>query len=168
MMTPHGNAYRIVKVKGSYLANAVLRRWHQYCYERQPPTLRTAPYFLLRRKTLLILACLILLAGAVLRPLSFILLLRSRRFIVVLVAGLLEGALVRELAVRCLGTKGRLWYTRWAAPIFLLVALVTVNTAAHTADRLALQVLGVGPFLSSGAAAYVLVTLELIWIAVFR
>jgi len=168
MMMPHGNACRIVRAKLSHLVNAALRRWHQYCYEKEPPTFRTTPHFLLRRKTLLILAFFILLAGAVLRPLRFILLLRSRRFITVLVAGLLVGALVRELAARCLGTKGRLWYTRWAAPIFLLVAFVAVNIALRVVDRLAFAVLGTGPFLSSAAAAYVLVPLELIGIAVFR
>jgi hypothetical protein len=168
MMTPQGNARRIVRAKLSPLVNATLRRWHQYGYEKEPPTFRTIPHFLLRRKTLLILAFSILLAGAVLRPWSFILLLRSRGFIAVLVAGLLAGALVRELAAVCLGTKGRLWYTRWAAPVFLLAALVAVNTAVHAADRLAHQVLGTGPFLSSGAAAYVLIALELLWIAAFR
>jgi hypothetical protein len=104
-MMPHRNVYRIVRDQLPRLASASLRRWHQYRYERQPSTFPTNPHFLLRRKTLLILAFFILLAGAVLRPLSFVLLLRSRGFIVVLVAGLLAGALVREIAASCLGTK---------------------------------------------------------------
>jgi hypothetical protein len=167
-MTPQDKAYRIVKAKGSNLANAGLRRWHQYRYQRKPPTFRTTPHFLLRRKTLLILACFILLAGAVLRPLSFILLLRSRRFIVVLVAGLLVGALVRELAAVCLGTKGRLWYTRWGAPVFLLIALVAVNALFPIADHMVVRIFGIGPFFSSVAAAYVLVGMELVAIALLR
>lgn len=168
MMTPHGNAYRIIRATLSPLVNAAVRRWHQYGYEKEPPTFRTTPHCLLRRKTLLILAFSILLAGAVLRPWSFILLLRSRGFIAVLAAGLLAGALVRELAAVCLGTKGRLWYTRWAAPVFLLAAFVAVNIALHAADRLAFAVLGTGPFLASAVAAYVLIALELIWIALLR
>ena len=168
MMTRHGNAYRIVRAKLSHLANTVLRRWHQYCYARRPPMFRTTPHFLLRSKTLLILACLILLAGAVLKPLSFVLLLRGRRFIAVLVAGLLVGTLVRELAVVCLGTKGRLWYTRWAAPVFLLVALAAINSLFPIADLALVKMFGTGPFFSSPAAAHVVIAMELVTIALLR
>jgi hypothetical protein len=148
--------------------DAALGRWHRYCYLRKPPTFRTDPHFLLRRKTLLTLACFILLVGAVFRPLSFVWLLWRRKFIAVLVAGLLAGALVREVAAVCLGTKGRLWYTRWEAPAFVLLAIVAVNVAAHVADRLVFKVVGMGPFLSSAAATHVLIAFELIGIAVLR
>jgi hypothetical protein len=158
MMTPHDKLYSIVKAKASNLANAGLRRWHQYRYERKPPTFRMTPHFLLQRKTLLILACLILLAGMVFRPLSFLLLLWGRRFIAVLVAGLLMGALVRELAASCLGTKGRLWYTRWEAPVFLLITVVAVNALFPVADRMVARIFGIGPFFSSAVAAHVLVS----------
>jgi hypothetical protein len=50
----------------------------------------------------------------------------------------------------------------------LLVAFVAVNVAVRAADRLAFEVLGTGPFLASTAAAYVLIALELIWIALLR
>ena len=91
-------------------ADAGLRRWHRYCYEKKPPMLHTAPHFLLRRKRLFTLALVILVTGAAIRPLSFVFLLWGRKLIAVLLTGLLIGALVRELAAVCLGTKGRLYY----------------------------------------------------------
>jgi len=150
------------------LADAGLQRWHRYCYEKEPPTLHTAPHFLLRRKMLFTLAIVILLAGAAIRPLSFVFLLWGRKCIAVLVAGLLIGALVRELAAVCLGTKGRLWYTRRIAPFFVLALLVAIHTALPIADRLVTRVFGIEPFFSSAASVHVLVAIELMTMALLR
>lgn len=150
------------------LTKTGLSRWHRYRYEKRAPAFQTTPHFLLRRKILLILACFILLAGVVLRPLSFLRLLWGRRFVVVFVTGFLAGALVGQLAAVCLGTGGRLWYTRCAAPAFVLIAFIAVNALFPIADRLIAGVFGIGPFFSLHAAAYVLTAMELVGIALVR
>lgn len=123
---------------------------------------------MLRRKVLFTLAGAILLACAISSPLSFLFLLCTDKFVALVIVGFLVAATVRILAPVCFATKGGVWHTRWTAPVFLLVALVAVNVALRAADRLAFEVFGTGPFLSSTAAAYVLIALELIWIAVLR
>jgi hypothetical protein len=105
------------------------------------------------------------LACAISSPLSLMFLLCSDRLIVLVIAGFLIAAAVRASVPVCLATKKRLWHTRWPAPVLMLVVLVAINITLRVADRLALQVLGTGPFLSSAAAPYVLIALELIWIA---
>lgn len=164
----HQNDQHDLRARGKRLADACVSRWHRYHYEKAPPMLCTTPHFLLRRKTLMGVALLILLAGAVLRPFSSLLLLRSPKFIAVVVAGFLMGALVRELAAVCLGTKGRLWHTRRIAPVFLVAVMATVQTLLLCADRLVARILGIGPFFSSAVAAHVLLGMELIAVAVLR
>jgi len=149
-------------------ADAGLRRWHRYCYEKKPPMLHTAPHFLLRRKTLFTLALVILVTGAAIRPLSFVFLLWGRKLIAVLLTGLLIGALVRELAAVCLGTKGRLWYTRRIAPFLVLALFVAIHTVLPLADRLVARMFGIGPFVSSAASVHVLVAMALMTIALLR
>lgn len=157
-----------LKQKVRPLADAGLRRWHRYCYEKEPPALHTAPHFLLRRKTLFTLAVVILLAGAAIRPLSFVFLLWGRRFIAVLVTGLLIGALLRQLTAICLGTKGRLWYTRRIAPFLVLALLVAIHTTLPIADQLVARMFRIGSFFSSAASVHALVAIELVTIALLR
>lgn len=135
---------------------------------RWPGVVPRRPHFLLRRKVLFTLAGAILLACAISSPLSLLFLLCSDRLVALVIAGFLVAATVRILAPVCFAAKGGAWHTRWAAPIFLFVALVGVNIAFHAADRLAFAVLGTGPFLASAVAAHVLITLELIWIVLLR
>lgn len=123
---------------------------------------------MLRRKVLFTLAGAIVLACAVSSPLRFVFLLCGEKLVALVIGGFLAAAVVRGLLPICFRAKGRPWHTRWTAPVFLLVALVAVNVALRAADRLAFEVFGTGPFLSSATAAYVLIALELIWIAVLR
>ena len=164
----HQDNQHDLRARGKRLADACVSRWHRYCYEKAPPTLSTTPHFLLRKKTLFTLAVVVILVGAILRPVSFLFLLWSPRFITVVVAGSLLGVLARETAAVYLGTKGRLWYTRRMAPVFLVVTLATMQTLLPVADRLVARMLGIGPFFASGAAAYVLLGMELIAIALLR
>jgi len=142
------------------------RNWRSR--QRWPVVSARKPRGLLRRKILFTLAGAILIACAISSPLAFVLLLCGEKLVALVIAGFLVAATVRMLGPVCLGAKGSVWHTRWAAPIFLLVALVAVNTALRIVDRLGFAVLGTGPFLSSAAAGYVLIALELVWIAVLR
>jgi len=131
------------------------------------------PHRLLRRKTLLALAGVILLACAISRPLSFIFVLCGDKFVALVIAAFLIVAAIRVLVpvffrTIFFRTRGRAWHTRLTAPLFLFVSLVGVNLVVLAADRLAQEVLGTGLFLSSAAAVYVLIGLELMWIAVLR
>ncbi len=135
---------------------------------RWPVVVPRRPHFLLRRKVLFTLAGAILLACAISSPLSLLFLLCSDRFVALVIAGFLVAATVRILAPVCFAAKGGVWHTRWAAPIFLLVALVGVNIALRAADRLAFEMLGMGPFLSSTAAPSILIAIQLVSIALLR
>jgi len=135
---------------------------------RWPVVVPRRPHLLLRRKVLFTLAGAILLACAISCPLSFLFLLCTDKFVALVIVGFLVAATVRVLAPVCFATKSGVWHTRRASPVFLLVAFVAVNVAVRAADRLAFEVLGTGPFLASAAAAYVLIALELIWIALLR
>jgi hypothetical protein len=95
-------------------------------------------------------------------------LLCSDRLVALVIAGFLVAAMVRILAPVCLAAKGGVWHTRWAAPIFLFVALAGATIALRAVDRLAFEMLGMGPLLSSAAAFYVLIAMELIWMTVLR
>jgi hypothetical protein len=114
------------------------------------------------------LAIAILLAGAAIRPWSFVFLLWGRNLIAILVAGLLIGTLVREVAAVCLGTNGRLWYTRWIAPILVIVLLVAIHTVLPIADRIVARVFNIATFFSSAASVHVLVPIALMTIALLR
>lgn len=150
------------------LVRACISCWHRYHYQKAPPTLSTTPRVLLRRKTLFTLAIAILLAGAAIRPWSFVFLLWGRNLIAILVAGLLIGTLVREVAAVCLGTNGRLWYTRWIAPILVIVLLVAIHTVLPIADRIVARVFNIATFFSSAASVHVLVPIALMTIALLR
>jgi len=136
--------------------------------EKWPVVFVRRPHVLLQRKVLFILAGAILLACAISSPLSFMFLLCSEKLVALVIAGFLGAAVVRMLVPVCLATKGGVWHTRRVAPIFSLVALIAANIALRAVDHLAFAVLGTGPFLSSTAGTYVLIALELIWIAVLR
>lgn len=136
--------------------------------QRQPVALPRRPHWLLQRKVLLTLAAAILLACAVRRPLGFILLVRSRNLVALVIAGFVVAALVRELATVCLRSKGRPWHTRWFAPLLVVLALAGINALLPAADRLAFAVFGIGPLLTSEMVAQVLIALQLMWIAVLR
>jgi len=126
------------------------------------------PHRLLRRKTLFTLAGVILLACAISSPLSFIFVLCGDKLVALVITAFLVVAVVRVLVPVFFRTRGRAWHTRLTAPLFLFVSLVGVNLVVLAADRLAHEVLGTGLFLSSAAAVYVLIGLELMWIAVLR
>jgi len=148
----------------------LLRRNQSY-YERWSIMPRRDPYLLLRPKVLFTLATVILAACAIHRPWRLLLIFSGKgltRVVVLVVAGLLIAALVHELGRVCLRTKGSPWYTRRAAPIFLLAALIGINALLPTVDRIAFAAVGTGPFLSSAAAANALIGIELIWFAVLE
>jgi len=164
----HRNRASMLKTKLRRLAEAGRARWHRYCYEKEPPPLRTRPHFLLRRKVLLALAIVILVLGAVFHPLSFVGLLWARTLFLVIVAAFVVAAGVQQVAATCLGTKGRLWYTRPIAPLFLLLVLALMHALLPMGDCLVARAFGVGPFLSSSVAGHSLLALELMWIALLR
>lgn len=143
-------------------------RLNQRRYDRRVVPLPRRPHWLLRRKVLLTLAVAILLACAVRRPLGFVLLLRHRRLVTVVIAGFAVAALVRELATVCLRSKGCPWHAQRVAPLFLFVALVGINALLPVADRMAVALLGIGPLVTSDMVAHVLIASQLIWLAVLR
>jgi isoprenylcysteine carboxyl methyltransferase (ICMT) family protein YpbQ len=126
---------------------------------------------LLRPKVLFTLAAAILLICAIRRPWRLLFIFSGKGLtytLVFVVAGLLIGAVVHELGQFCFRTKGSPWYTRRAAAVFLIVALMGINTLLPIVDRMAFAVIRTGPFLSSADSAYVLIALELIWVALLE
>ena len=139
--------------------------------ERKPAILRKSPYMLLRPKVLFTLAAAILLICAIRRPWRLLFIFSGKGLtytLVFVVAGLLIGAVVHELGQFCFRTKGSPWYTRRAAAVFLLVAMIGINTLLPIVDRMAFAVIRTGPFLSSADSAYVLIALELVWVALLE
>lgn len=137
-------------------------------YRPRPLVLPRRPCWVLQRKVLLTLAIAILAACAISSPLSLVFLLAGDSFVVLVAVGFVVAALVRVLAPVCLGAKFSRWHTRGIAPVFVLVALVAANALLRTIDPIASQILGSGPFLSSATAVYVVVALELVWLALLR
>ena len=68
----------------------------------------------------------------------------------------------------CLRTRSSPWHTRWTAVVFLPVALIGINTLFSAVDRIAFTLTGAGPFLSSAAAANLLIARELIGVALLE
>ena len=137
-------------------------------YRPRPLALPRRPCWVLQRKVLLTLAVAILVACAISSPLSFAFLLAGDTLVVLVVVGFVVAAFVRVLALVCLGAKFNRWHTRGIAPVFVLVALIVINALLRMADPIASKILGSRPFLSSAAAVYVLVALELVWLAFLR
>jgi len=139
--------------------------------ERKPAMLRKSPYLLLRPKVLFTVAAVILLVCAAHRPWRLLFIFSGKGLtytLVFVVAGLLIGAMVHELGQFCFRTNVSPWYTRRAAAIFLIVALMGINALLPIVDRMAFAVIGTGPFLSSAASGYVLIAFELVWVAMLE
>ena len=129
------------------------------------------PCLLLRPKVLYALAAVILVLCAIHRPWRLLLIFWGKgltRAVVLVIAGLVIAALIHMLGQACLRTRSGPWYTQWAAVVFLPVALIVINAALPTVDRIAFAVIGAGPFLSSSAAANALIAIELIGIALLE
>lgn len=139
--------------------------------ERKPAMLRKSPYLLLRPKVLFTMAAAILLACAIHRPWRLLFVFSGKGLtcaMVFIVAGLVIGAIVHELGQFCLRTNVSPWYTRRAAAVFLLVAMIGINALLPIIDRMVFAVIGTGPFLSSATSAYVLIAFELVWVALLE
>jgi hypothetical protein len=120
---------------------------------------------LLGRNVLFTLAGMILLACAISSPLRFVLLLSSDKLVFLTVAAFIIAVAARGLTTIFIPTDARPWYARTMAPFFLLVALAGVNAVLNIAEQIAFKVFGVDPFMPSAIARYVLLSLELVWIA---
>jgi hypothetical protein len=88
--------------------------------------------------------------------------------VVLAVAALVVAAFVHELGQLCFRRIGGPWFTRAAAVPFLLVAIVGINTVLPVLDRAVFMLTKMGPFLSTAASVYVLVAMQLAWIALLE
>jgi hypothetical protein len=114
------------------------------------------------------LAGLILLFCAITSPLKLVFLASSEKLVTLGIVAIITAAVVRSLANLVLRGRVRPWHTRPLAPLFLLIALVIVNTLLHVAERIAVALFGVDPVFSSATVRYVLLALQLAAVAVVR
>lgn len=124
-----------------------------------------------RRKALFLLACILLLLALAHRPWMLLFAFSAKGLtnsVVFVVVGLVAVIAVHELAHFILRGRGGPWIGRRWALIFLPIALVCINALLSVVDKLAGRTLGVGPFLSSNTAMYMLTAVELMWIALLE
>jgi hypothetical protein len=132
---------------------------------------RKSPYLVLQPKVLYTLAAAILVLCGLHRPWRLLSLFSGKGLtcaVVLAVASFVVATLVHELGQLCFRGTGGPWFTRRAAVPFLLVAVVGINTMLPALDRVVFTLTKTGPFLSTAGAVYVLVALELVWIALLE
>ena len=129
----------------------------------------TSTFF--RKKVLFLLACILLLLALAHRPWMLLFAFSAKGLtnsVVFVVVGLVAVIAVHELAHFVLRGQRGSWIGRRWALIFLLITLVCINALLSVVDKLACKSFGVGPFLSSSTAMYVLTGVELMWIALLE
>jgi hypothetical protein len=127
--------------------------------------------FRLRRKTLFMLGCILMVVGVAHRPWMLLLAFSTKGLtntLVLVVVGLVAVIIIHEFAQLVLRGRGEPWYIRRGSLIFLPIVLGCLNALLSVADHVASKLFDIGPFLSSHAAMCMLIAVELIWIALLE